>query len=398
MTYGDDPADLRDINEQLLIAGLREQQLATELRRQLAFTSAITTSLGEGVCALDPDGYVTFANPAATLLLGWSNADLSGQALHELIHVDCDHNCPLYDAISEGTTRRDDDDMFACRDGTLIPVAYSVAPIESDSMPTGVVIAFHDIVDRKRLLHQAQVARSQAEAALRLRTELMEMVAHDLRTPLTAIKGTAQLLGRRVAASEAIDAGRLDEGLKQIDAAAARMMTILSDLLDEAQLRSDELVALNLRQVDLVDLVAAVVEEHCATSNHEVIVEKEQDSLVGTWDGPRLKRVVANLLSNADKYSPAKYPIRLRVSRDHTVGAGTWAVLSVRDEGVGISSTDLPRVFERFYRGSNVATSSDGIGIGLAGAKAIVEHHGGTIDIASIEGTSTTVTVRLPCV
>ena len=103
-----------------------------------------------------------------------------------------------------------------------------------------------------------------------------------------------------------------------------------------------------------------------------------------------MQRVVANLLANAIKYSPAGGDVVVSVDVD-----GDSAVLTVRDEGMGIPATDLPHIFERFHRGSNVERIS-GTGIGLAGAKDIVELHGGTIEVTSVEGRGTMVAVRLP--
>jgi two-component system, OmpR family, sensor kinase len=109
----------------------------------------------------------------------------------------------------------------------------------------------------------------------------------------------------------------------------------------------------------------------------------------------RIARVLANLLDNAFKYSPADAPVALSLIADRSDG-GAWAVLTVRDNGLGIPPDDLPHIFERFYRGSNVRRHTGGNGIGLAGARQIVEQHGGTIDVTSQPGVGTLVTVRLP--
>jgi signal transduction histidine kinase len=104
-----------------------------------------------------------------------------------------------------------------------------------------------------------------------------------------------------------------------------------------------------------------------------------------------VERVVANLVSNAIKYSPGGGDVRVELAAE----AG-WAVLRVQDQGVGIPAADLPRVFEQFHRAANVAGRIGGTGLGLAGARHIVEQHGGSIALESQEGVGTTVTVRLP--
>ncbi|HEY8694521.1 MAG TPA: sensor histidine kinase, partial [Chloroflexota bacterium] len=126
------------------------------------------------------------------------------------------------------------------------------------------------------------------------------------------------------------------------------------------------------------------------SDRHRLRVSATAPAVPGVWDVARVHRVVANLLANAIKYSPAGGDVVVLVGVD-----GDWAVLAVCDEGLGIPAADLPHVFERFHRGSNVERIS-GTGIGLAGAKDIVELHGGTIAVTSIEGRGTTVAVRLP--
>jgi PAS domain S-box-containing protein len=388
--------DIRDINEQLLLAGLREQGLAAQLGRQLAFTSAITNSLGEGVAALDTHGQLTFVNPAATELLGWSEAELLGRELHSLVHVDCPSDCPLAQANRSGVASRNDDDVFTCRDGTLLPVAYSTAPLATDGVLTGAVVAFRDVTERKRLLHHEQIARANAEAAVRLRSETLQMIAHDLRTPLTAVKVTAQFLARAVRGTRTVDAEQMLAALGRIDVATVRMVAVLSELLDVARLQEGQLLTLQQRPVDLVALTRRISDEQQAITKHVVAIDSTEATLVGDWDDVRLERVLENLLGNAIKYSATDSPIRIRLWRDDASDLGRWAVLELRDEGVGIPAADFPRIFERFHRGQNVTGRFAGTGLGLAGSKAIIEQHNGSIDIQSTEGAGTTVTVRLP--
>ena len=125
--------------------------------------------------------------------------------------------------------------------------------------------------------------------------------------------------------------------------------------------------------------------------HHRIRVESDLLSLVGTWDQFRLERVLDNLIGNAVKYSPRGGEIVLGIAGD-----GDRAVLTVRDQGIGIPEADLPRVFERFHRGANVARRTRGSGIGLSGARQIVEQHGGTITVESQERLGSAFTVRLP--
>ena len=148
--------------------------------------------------------------------------------------------------------------------------------------------------------------------------------------------------------------------------------------------------------VDLVALAAAAIEELQARSpDHHLSLTSGTPALVGMWDGPRLDRVLRNLLENAVKFSPNGGEIHLSLDEEVLEDGSSWAVLRVEDSGVGIPPDDLDRIFERFQRGRNVSGIS-GNGIGLTGVRQIVLQHGGTISAASQEGQGATFTIRLP--
>src|SRR6185369_6698928 len=130
---------------------------------------------------------------------------------------------------------------------------------------------------------------------------------------------------------------------------------------------------------DLVELARQSAAEYRETAPaHSIRRETDEAELTGQWDAGRLERVIANLVGNAIKYSPNGGEIVLSVRRETTPDGFEFAVLAVRDQGLGIPADDLPRIFDRFWRGANVGVIR-GAGIGLAGVKQIVEQHGGTI-------------------
>jgi signal transduction histidine kinase len=227
--------------------------------------------------------------------------------------------------------------------------------------------------------------------------EFISAVAHDLKNPLTTVRGQSQLLRRRLGRGDTPDVSRLEAGLEGIDNAATRMSRQIDELTDVMRLRAGQEIELQREPADLVALVRQTIESHNpSTERHTIRLESSVDDLVGVWDGPRLERVLDNLLGNAIKYSPRGGEIVVRIGRE---GSGTTeqAVLSVEDSGVGIPASDLPLIFERFRRGANVVSFA-GSGIGLAGARRIVALHGGTITAESVEGQGSTFTVRLPLV
>jgi signal transduction histidine kinase len=249
--------------------------------------------------------------------------------------------------------------------------------------------------ENRRLYDAERTARAAAEAAVALRDQLLASVSHDLRTPLTTIRGLAQML-RRQAGRRLSDADWVTNGLTNIEVGAAKMAGMIDELLDAAHLQTGEPLELRLAATDLAGLARKVAAAHQAlTDRHRIDVVATVPELVGRWDSARLERVLDNLLSNAIKYSPDGGGVVVQVGQQ-TDTAGSWAVVAVQDQGVGIPAVDLPHIFERFRRGTNVAGRIAGTGIGLAGAKQIVEQHGGTLTAASSEGHGATLTVRLP--
>jgi PAS domain S-box-containing protein len=235
-----------------------------------------------------------------------------------------------------------------------------------------------------------------ARDAVRDRNDFLSTVSHDLKNPLTTIKALAQLAARR--ASGAMDDAklkRLKASLETIDQSADRMTQQLDELLDLARLQADEPLRLDIRPTDLAALARRVADEHRkAAPNHRIRVDAPSEVL-GGWDPLRLERVLSNLLSNAVKYSPEGGEVCVRVAWSADAG-GEQAVLTVLDHGIGIPAADLPHIFERFRRASNVAGVIAGTGIGLASARQIVEQHGGSIHAESREAAGATFTVRLP--
>jgi signal transduction histidine kinase len=288
--------------------------------------------------------------------------------------------------------------------------SYLVVPLRARSQVLGVISLVaaesgrrygpddlstaQELADRAALaIDNARLYR-EAQEAVNVREQLLAVVAHDLRNPLTAIKATADLLQRQALAGR-LDPGRLIDRLMTISQAAAAMAAQLGELLDAARLRAGQPLALDLRPTDLVALVhrvAARVQQ--TTTRHSIDVHATVPELISEWDAPRLERVLGNLLGNAVKYSPEGGDVTVEVGSEEDGPA--WACVAVRDCGVGIPAGDLPHIFERYHRAANVIGRFPGEGIGLAGAKHIVEQHGGTIQVESQAGQGSTFTVRLP--
>jgi PAS domain S-box-containing protein len=234
---------------------------------------------------------------------------------------------------------------------------------------------------------------SEAQAAIRSRDEFLSIASHELRTPVTGIKGYAQLL-LRAHERNRLEGSRLTRSLQAIDEATDRLTTLTRDLLDVSRMRLGQL-PLRLQAIDLSEQVrhAAYRFNDRLSPSHELTVDIWAPIPPIQGDADRLEQVLANLLENAIKYSPDGGPIRIELGR-----AGDEIVLAVRDEGIGLPGDAADAIFRPFGRAMNATQRNlPGMGLGLYICRNIVERHGGRIVARSSgEGYGTTIEITLP--
>jgi signal transduction histidine kinase len=244
--------------------------------------------------------------------------------------------------------------------------------------------------ERQRHLEREQLARAEAQAALRAREEFLSIASHELRTPVSALVLQLEALRR--------GAGHLstEQLLTRTETArrgTQRLQRLVEVLLDVSRSSYEPMeLRLELEQVDLAALareVAGRFAEQFALAGCELRVNAPEP-VVGRWDALRLEQVVTNLLSNAVKYGSG-FPVELSVGVD---GGRAW--LSVRDEGIGIAPQDQGRLFERFGRVVS-ERHYGGFGLGLWIVRRICEALGGSVGVQSAAGEGSRFTVQLPC-
>jgi len=271
--------------------------------------------------------------------------------------------------------------------GVLVAYAPSEPIFAEDDIDLAVLLAQQAavILESRDLIDEAAGVRAEAEAA-RLKEDFVSAAAHDLKTPLTTIVAQAQLLELR-----AQRAGRTDElpGLGRLLRETERLARLVDELLDASRLERGAF-PLHPEPGDLATIARSVLTRERAGSER---VELESDGAVpGLYDPERIAQLIDNLVENALKYSPDGTSVRIRVWR-----ADGSARLAVTDQGIGIPREDLPHVFDRFRRASNVdARRFAGIGLGLYICRGIVEQHGGRIWAESVPGRGTTFHLALP--
>lgn len=340
---------------------------------------------GEGICGLDLEGYCIFANHAALNMTGFSSQDLIGQQLHTLIHHSHADgsaypakSCRMFDSVRTGDAQMVKDEVLWRKDGSNFPVRYVSTPIVQNNQIIGAVVIFSDISAEKH--------------TERLKDEFVSIVSHELRTPLTAILAALRMVNAGVM-DQAPDRRR--EMLEISEKNAQRLLTLINDLLDINKLEAGK-VTLNRVMVPL----AAFLDE-CVQENAGYAQQHQTEFHISTcpggdfrvyMDSDRMKQVLANLLSNAAKFSPAGQTVEIFASHDKNS-----VFISVRDLGSGIPPEFQEHLFQKFSQADSSTTRKvGGTGLGLAIARELVQLHGGSLTYITSPESGTTFTVTLP--
>jgi signal transduction histidine kinase len=247
-------------------------------------------------------------------------------------------------------------------------------------------------LDRAAMYEAEQRARADAQAALKAQDEFLSIASHELRTPVAAVKATAQLAQRAIRRGQ-FDASRTMRHLETIARATDRLASLVEDLLDVSRLRTGQL-QLRREVLDLRQLVEETVGRYRATEpRHEFHLQVADGDAVVDADPLRVEQVLDNMLSNAVKYTPGGGPIEVSIVPD-----SGGVTLTVTDHGIGLPPGQEAHIFEAFGRASNAATHQiPGLGLGLSICRQLVEDHGGRIWATSPgENQGTTLGVWLP--
>ncbi len=236
-------------------------------------------------------------------------------------------------------------------------------------------------VERVRLAAEAERAQALQDAH-RAKDAVLASVSHDLRTPLTTIKG----LAHEIAASGDVRAATIEQE-------ADRLNVMVAKVLDLSRIASGAAVS-DVVANDAEDLLGAVAQRSAGVlANHELRLHVAQPSLVGRFDFSQTLRALVNLVENAAKYSPAGTAIDLHVAR-----RGSMLTFDVADRGAGVPADEAERIFERFYRRPGESPDVGGAGLGLSIARGIVEAEGGTVTYSPRASGGSVFTLSVPAV
>ena len=374
------------------------------------FLRAMLDHFPEGVLIADvTTGSTIYANEVASRLLGISQPLLMRMPLHQHIWSHSNDakeatDLPFFVASTSGKTTKvpwlfpvvhalcgetiKAQETFITRpDGSTLNVLTSSIPLRTEQgFVVGVVVIFQDISSQKNLDQQRQ--------------DFFYTASHELRTPITAIQGLAELLQLSISKGQMLDSSRVERILGRLSEQSQQLAHLVGELLDVSLIEQGQFTLDRVR-CDLLPLVVRGVEYFTTVSislRHSIHLSLEgpvaTGTLTGRFDKERIVQVLHNLINNAIKYSPSGGHVE--VTLRHMPDTPHEVSLLIQDEGLGIAAQDLPHIFERFYRGATVDKAISGLGIGLYLANEIVVRHGGRVRAESVEGHGATFHVVLP--
>ncbi|HEX2987197.1 MAG TPA: ATP-binding protein, partial [Chloroflexota bacterium] len=396
--FSDDDVALAGAFAGTVAVALQNATLFQEVQAQKSRTGALLASMSEGVCAVDVNMRITDVNPWLEAMVGYRADQLVGSMCGEVMcHTDdegnrlCSTSCPLRTALQEGTGTDPITVFVQTAWGELLPVLVSAAPIRDELMQVvGAVSVWRDV--------------SREWQMDRLRTNIISVVSHEFRTPLTSIIGFSEFLLNREATKE-----ERRSALELIYKEGLRMEALVNDFLDVSRLDAGRTV-LNPEPLEPAAVVDRAIKAY--------LVRRGQDRLRGdvqpdlpkvSADPDRLDQILDNLISNAAKYSAEDTQITLHawgasysgedcLSID-TSGSPEWVVFTVEDRGFGIPSDQLVEIFRPFHRVEGEMTRRiRGTGLGLSIVKSLVELHGGKIWVDSEVGVGSRFHVALKAI
>lgn len=242
---------------------------------------------------------------------------------------------------------------------------------------------------------EAEEQQQKGAAQLRAMEDFIAVAAHDLRQPLTALLGRAQLLARRARQGGPVEG--LLPGIETLAVQTRRAIQLSDKLLDVARIETGEF-QLGCEMLDLVELAQETLDDAQMNAPNHTFVFQAPPALPLYGDSSRLGQVLRNLLDNAAKYTPAERgPVELVIEQRQNQAGASFVRIQISDSGIGVSDADLARLFDRMYRASSATKAGiSGTGLGLFISKQIVDAHGGTIEARHNPGGGLMVVVTLP--
>jgi PAS domain S-box-containing protein len=377
------PLSLSGDSRPMVLLSFHDVTVRKEAEAANARLSAIVQSSDDAILSTDLDGVITSWNQGAEKIFGYTSYETVGRSVAILIPANrVNEETVILERVRRGDRIDPYETVGRRKDGSLVDISLTVSPIiDEHGTIIGASKIARDITQRKR-------AEEALRAADRAKDEFLAMLGHELRNPIGALASAVRILDLQqpsanlVARARAVIARQLDQ-----------LSHLIDDLLDASRVTSAKM-RLSRRPLDL----SYVVKETIEVLRTRGIVDRHQLTFSGSqvWidaDETRIEQIVTNLVGNALKFTPPGGAIIVNVRSD-----GRYALLAVKDTGIGIAAESLPTIFDLFVQSeTSLDRSQGGLGIGLTLVRRLAELHGGNVQAASDgAGMGSTFTVRLP--
>lgn len=382
------------------------QHERADAEHRLAVLTAVINSIPDAVYIGNASG-ITMCNQAALSMLGFETLDELNRDIgflaEQLQNRDAITGQRLaveqeaFSTALRGQPRVNEVIIRHLQTGEDRILRSAAAPIRHNGQILGAVAVNSDITERRQeeierlhLLERARLARAEAEAAVRARDEFLSVAAHELKTPVTSMRGYAQLLLRQLTNGQTPSPERIQRAVDAIAQQSDKLTSFIDQLLDVSRIAAGRL-ALNPQVTDMGSLVREIVESMQAMTTQHVLQVFVTGDTRASVDALRFEQVITNLITNAIKYSPYGGPVWIAVERQDRA----LIRISVTDRGIGIPPEHRGRIFERFYQ-AHGSGYFGGMGLGLSISQAIVEAHGGRLEAEFPDEGGTQLVVVLP--
>ncbi len=370
----------------------RAENALAEMRQR---NELILGAAADGIFGVDAEGRVTFANPAASRMLGRPLEDMIGRDATDLLRTPDGSRTelPIAATLADGLPRQLERIEIRGAGRLPLPVQLAVTPIPRRLSSLRAVVVFHDISAQIAAQRGLRRAAEEAEAASRSKSNFLAHMSHELRTPLNAIIGFSEVMSAETLGP--LNHPHYREYAQHILTSGHHLLSLINDLLDLSKIEAGklELWEETVELVPLIERCRVFVAETAENKGVALALRPAADLPDLHCDARKLKQVLVNLLSNAVKFTPAGGRIELEVKPDDAGGI----VFRVTDTGIGIAADDLEKVMSPFGQVHEALNrDTEGTGLGLPLSKALVDLHGGRLSLESEPGKGTTVTVELP--
>jgi two-component system cell cycle sensor histidine kinase/response regulator CckA len=384
------PFEERELHTAIEMA-LYKHEMERKMRQSQQWLAATLNSIGDAVIATDERGRITFMNPVAETLTGWSESEARNRELKQILRVvHRETREPIADLVrsilSKGTTiQMPGDSMLIAKDGREIPIDDSAAPIRDLEEISGTVVVFRDITEQVR----AREALTQYAAELETRNAELDAfshtVAHDLKDPLSTVLGCAQMLRDYWPTMSDQDRTKF---LTIVSGLGLQACNIVDELLLLATVRSSEVATEPLHMASIVRKAEQRLSYRASEAQAEIVLPESWPIALGY--GPWVEEVWVNYISNAIKYGGSPPHIKLGATAQSDGYLRFW----VRDDGPGIAAEDQARLFMPFTQLDQIRVQGHGLGLSIV--RRIMEKLGGEVGVESTVGKGSTFYFTLP--